>query len=75
MTKPTSRKKRNKLTTILIAPIIVIVFVVGWSLYWIGQSRHQNTKQPQKTANKTHAMQDEIELIMIPQQEEQPLTN
>jgi cytoskeletal protein RodZ len=74
MTKSTSRKKRNKLTVILLAPILALVFIAGWSLYWIGQSWHQNTKQPQKLTNNTQTKQDEIELIMIPQ-EEQILAN
>ena len=75
MTKPTSRKNRNKLTMLLIAPIISIVFIAGWSLYWIGQIGHQNTKQLQKLTSKPLAKQDEVELIVIPQQEEQILAS
>jgi uncharacterized membrane protein len=73
MTKSTGRKKRNKLALILLAPILPIVFIAGWSLYWIGQSWNQNIKQLQKSTNKTPPKQDEVELIVIPQQEEQIL--
>ena len=72
---PSSRKKRSKLTVALLAPILTIVFIVGWSLYWIGQSRQPNTKQPQKTINKTPTKQDNIELIVIPPQEKEILAN
>ena len=75
MTKLTTRKKRSKLTVALLAPILIIVFIVGWSLYWIGQSRQLNEKQPQKSINKTPTKQGNIELIMIPPQEEQILAN
>ena len=76
MTKPpTSRKKRSKLTVVLLAPILIIVFIVGWSLYCIEQPGQLNEKQPQKSINKTPAKQDNIELIMIPPQEEQILAN
>ncbi|MGA3288882.1 MAG: hypothetical protein ABSD42_01405 [Candidatus Bathyarchaeia archaeon] len=75
MTKLTTRKKRSKLTVALLAPILIIVFIVGWSLYWIGQSRQPNTKQPQKTINKTPTKQDNIELIVIPPQEKEILAN
>ena len=75
MTKPTNRKKRSKLTVALLAPILIIVFIVGWSLYWIGQSRQPNTKQPQKTINKTPAKQDNVKLIVIPPQEKEILAN
>ena len=75
MIKPNRRKKRSKLVAILIAPIVGIILVIGWGLYWIGDSRQQKTKKPQKTIDKTRAKQDEVELIMIPQQEEQILAN
>jgi flagellar basal body-associated protein FliL len=75
MTKPTPRKKRNKLTTVLLAPILIIVFIVGWSLYWIGQSGQRNTKQPQKPINKTPPKQDNVELIVISPKEQQILAN
>ena len=73
MIKPTNRKKRNSLKVVLLAPIFVIFFIAGWSLYWIGQSWQQNTKQPKKPLNSTPTNQNEVELIMIPQQEEQIL--
>jgi hypothetical protein len=72
MTKSVSRKKRNKLAIVLLAPILAITFIAGWTLSWIGQTGQPKTKQPQKTFNKTPAKQDEIELIMIPQEEQIP---
>ena len=70
--KPINRRKQNKLKVFLLAPICAIVFIVGWTLYWIGQS---NTKQAQKTINKVPTKQDQIELIMIPLQENEALKN
>ncbi len=67
-----NRGKPNKFKVILLAPICAIVFLVGWVLYWIGQS---NTKQQQKTINKMQAKQDRAELIMIPLEENKPITN
>lgn len=74
MTKLTNRKKRNKLTILLLSPIMLIVFMTGWSLFCMGQPSHQNNKQPQKPTNNTSKKQDEIEFSMI-SQEEQILTN
>jgi len=75
MTKPSTRKKRNKLTIALLAPIFIIIFLAGWSLYLIGQPRRPNTKQRQKPIKKTRAKQDQIELIVIPQREKEILAN
>lgn len=75
MTKLTSRKKRNKLQVVLLAPILAIVFLVGWSLCCIGQTNQPKASQPQKPINKTPTDQNEIELFVIPQQEEQILAS
>ena len=75
MTKSTRRKKRNKLTVILLAPIIAILFLVGWSLSWIGQIGETKPKQPQKPINKTPVKQDPVELMMIPQKEKEMPAN
>ena len=71
MAKPAKRKKRSKLTLALLAPVLIIVFIVGWSLSWIGQSRSPKAKQLPKPINKTPAKQDEFELVVISNQEEQ----
>ncbi len=67
---PLNRKKRSKLFVVLIAPILAIVFMVGWSLYWIGRANQPKARQPQKPINKTATDQNEIELFVIPQQEQ-----
>jgi hypothetical protein len=67
--KPT-RRKRNKLTLALLAPILILGFIVGWALYWIGQSGKTKAKQPNKPINRAPAKQNEVELIMIPKENE-----
>ena len=67
MTKPVYRKKRNKTARILLAPIFAIFFLVGWSLVWIGDSGH---KKKQKQITKTPKKQDNLELIVIPEEEQ-----
>jgi hypothetical protein len=65
MTKPASRKERSKITKVLLFPILAIFFLVGWSLYWIGQ------KELIKPINKTIAKQkEELELTVISQEEQ-----
>ena len=72
MTKSPNGKKRSKLTTLLLAPVMALTFIVGWSLYWIG-----NTKQKQQRAPtpKIQAEQDPVQLMVIPKQKEQIITN
>jgi hypothetical protein len=75
MTTPTNRKNRQRLARLIATPFLSIVFIVGWSLYWIGLLEHQNTLQLQKPLSKPFEKQDEVELIVTPQQEEQILTS
>jgi flagellar basal body-associated protein FliL len=70
MTTPLHRKKRSKAIRILFAPIIALVFLVGWSFYCIGQSG----KKKQKIA-KTTSKPENVHLMAIPLQEEQTITN
>ena len=70
MAKTAKRKKRNKFVIALLSPVLIITFMIGWILYYIGQPK---SKQPQKTINQTPTRQDEVELILIPPEENQIL--
>jgi hypothetical protein len=72
MTKRHNRKKRSKLTILLLAPIMALTFIVGWSLYWIGNTKH---KQNHSTVPKIGVEQDPIQLMVITKQEEQTIPN
>jgi hypothetical protein len=64
--KTGNKQKHNKLKVALLSPMLIITFIIGWSLYWIGQTRHT---QPQKRHN-NHKKINEIELMVIPLQEQ-----
>jgi hypothetical protein len=68
MKKPAPRKEHSKILKVLLFPILAIFFLVGWSFYWIGQKQ---TRQPKKAIGKTTSKQkEELELIVIPQEEQ-----
>jgi hypothetical protein len=66
MANPTRRKKRNRLIKILLSPALVPIFVIGWSLYCIGQSK-RNPKH--RLNNKTPKNQEEIIIGVISKEE------
>jgi len=70
--KRSTTRKRSKLAKILLAPALAIVFAVGWSLYYIGQP-HQ--KKNQKTNKITQPKHENVQLMMIPQEEEITVSN
>ena len=70
MTKQTNKKKRNALIVAIIAPILLIGLIIGWSLLWKRKPGEPKMTRSQKPTNKTTAEQDEINLIVIPPKDE-----
>jgi hypothetical protein len=68
--KPLNRKKHDKFHIALLAPILAIAFMVGWSLYLVGQTNQTKPKRPQRLINKTSTNPNDLKLIMIPQQKQ-----
>ncbi len=64
------RKKSNKLIIALLSPILMVVFIAGWCLAWIGESKQPKTKHPLNTINRTPE-KEELELVFVPNQEGQ----
>ena len=60
MTKPTSKKKRNKLTVIILAPILLILLITGWYLY---------RKRPKEPKHKTTTKTNQQNTCNVPNQQ------
>ena len=48
----------------------MVIFIAGWCLAWIGESKQQKTKQPLNTINRIPE-KEELELVFVPHQEQQ----
>jgi flagellar basal body-associated protein FliL len=46
---------RNRIITILLLPIVIFVFIIGWALYWIGK---QQTSTNRETPRKPNTAKD-----------------
>jgi hypothetical protein len=67
MPKPIYRRKQSKLARILLAPFLAVIFLVGWTLTYIGEPKR---KKQQKPISKQPTKQDNIEFMVIPAEEE-----
>ena len=38
-------RKRNKIIVFLMAPLVVFIWLVGWSLYWLGSRKAASLKK------------------------------
>jgi len=57
------KRKRNKVITVLFFPAIIFLWIVGWSLYWIGHQKE--SRKPPISPEK----EDHISLKAIPVEE------
>jgi flagellar basal body-associated protein FliL len=32
-------RRRNRFTMILVMPLVVLIWVIGWSLFWLGSNK------------------------------------
>jgi hypothetical protein len=67
LSKTSKKQKRSKLKVALLSPLLVITFIIGWGLYYIGQIGHINANPERKKSPKKIP---EIELLLIPPQEQ-----
>ena len=44
------RRRRNRLLTVLLLPVFVVAWFVGWSLYWAGSRK--DSEKPRKRVNR-----------------------
>ena len=60
------KRKRSRLVVALLLPALVLVWLVGWSMYWLG---HQRTD---KKKNKPTPKEDNVKLVPALAFEEPP---
>jgi hypothetical protein len=68
MPKTLNSKRPSKLTRILLAPFLAVIFLVGWTLTYIAEPKH---KKQQKPISKQSTKQETIEFMVIPAAEEE----
>ena len=40
-----SKRKRSKAMTIMLLPLLIFMFIIGWCMYWIGNQKRMRKKQ------------------------------
>ena len=62
-----TKRKRSKTLTILLFPVLAIIFIIGFCMYYIGDREKPKTKTASKQSNK-----DDISIlpIILEEQEE-----
>ena len=50
-------RKRNRVIMFLLMPIVVFIWFIGWSLYWIGSKEHAKPRKIPDQNELTFAVQ------------------
>lgn len=48
------KRKRNKAIIVLLLPAIIFLWIIGWSLYWIGHQKEPRQAQPSSPKEEDH---------------------
>jgi hypothetical protein len=55
------KRRRNKAIVVLLLPAIIFLWIIGWSLYWIGHQKEPRQAQPSSSPKE----EDHVSLIPI----------
>ena len=50
-------RKRNRVVLFLLIPIVVFIWFIGWSLYWIGSRENAEPRKPSSQNELAFAVQ------------------
>lgn len=58
---------RRRALSILLLPIVIFIFIIGWSLSWIGEEHTRNgVKAPEReTANEESKSDESVEVGLV----------
>ncbi len=48
--------RRNRAVTLLFLPVLVVVWLVGWSLYWVGGRKDRERLEKKMERKEDHVM-------------------
>jgi lipopolysaccharide export system protein LptC len=61
------KHKRNRAITALLFPAVIFLFLIGWSLYWIGLQKQQHKAPPERPKDnvtlKTIVLEEPPEIV------------
>jgi hypothetical protein len=59
------KRKRNIVVLVIFLPAVVLLWIFGWSLYWIGHQRENVKSKPHASTEK----ENHVDLMPIPLEE------
>jgi len=68
------RRKRNRIMTLFLLPVLIFIFFMGWSMYWIGGQKRPD-KGAKKTKLKEPSKKDNVTFMPIILEEKPEITN
>jgi flagellar basal body-associated protein FliL len=68
---PKGKRKRSKIVTIMLLPALVVIFIIGWCMYCVGDQKRP-TKRQDKPLKKE---KDYVTIMPIVYEETQEIIN
>ena len=68
------RRKRNNIMGLFLVPVLIFIFLMGWSMYWIGDQKRPK-KRTDKTKRETPPKKDNVTFMPIILEEKPEITS
>jgi len=69
------RHKRNKAMRIMLLPVMIFMFLIGWSMYWIGNRKRPVKRQRKPLKKEKDNVKDNVTVIPIVYEEPEEIAN
>jgi preprotein translocase subunit YajC len=69
------KRKRNKTMTIMLLPMLIVIFIIGWFIYWMGDEKRSDKIQHKLPKQHEQPEKDNVTILPIIFEEPQEITN
>jgi len=69
------KRKRNKTMTIMLLPMLIVIFIIGWFMYWMGDEKRSTKTQHKPPKQHEQPEKDNVTILPIIFEEPQEITN
>lgn len=69
------KRKRNKAMIIMLLPMLIVIFIIGWFMYWMGDEKRTDKIQHKPPKQQKQPEKDNVTIMPIVFEEPQEIPN
>jgi flagellar basal body-associated protein FliL len=69
------KRERSKAMTIILLPMLIVIFFIGWVMYWVGNEKRGDKMQRKSPTQRKQPEQDNVTFMPIIFEEPEEIAN